>query len=55
MRNSVNEAKKGIWLHLQALVGDDEFWESTIIDEDWNTTAFEKARWAIFDQLERKL
>lgn len=54
-QTSINKAKKQIWLHLQALVGDPEFWESTIIDDDWNQTAFDKALTSVFWQLEKKL
>ena len=55
MRNSVNEAKKEIWLRLQAYVGDPDIWESEIIDYDWNPKAFDKALTSIFNQIERKL
>jgi len=54
-QTSITKAKKDIWLRLQAYVGDDDLWESEIIDENWNPTAFEKARHSIFEQLERKL
>jgi len=54
-QKSINKAKKDIWLNLQALVGDPEFWESTIIDDDWNQIAFDKALTSIFWQIEKKL
>jgi len=54
-QTSINKAKKLIWVHLQALVGDPEFWESTIIDENWSQTAFDKALTSVYWQLEKKV
>jgi len=54
-RTSVNEAKKEIWLRLQAYVGDPGMWESEITEENWKPAAFEKALTSIFYQLEKKL
>ena len=55
MRNSVNEAKKLIWLRLQAYASDDDLWESDIIEDNWNPKAFDKALTSIVNQIERKL
>jgi len=55
VRNSVNQAKKEIWLDLQAHVGDPERWESSIEDGNWNPEAFDKALTSIFWQLEKKV
>jgi len=52
---NINEAKKLIWNDLQALVGDPEFWESTIEDGDWDITAFSKALDSVYNQLEKKV
>ena len=54
-QTSINRAKKEIWQRLQSLVGDPEFWESTIIDCDWDQTAFDKALNSVYWQLEKKL
>ena len=51
---SINEAKKEIWSSLQCLVGDTDYWESTIEDMDFNQISFEKALTSIFWQLEKK-
>ena len=53
MNRSVNKAKKEIWLRLQAYVGDDDLWESMVTDDNFHPVAIEKARWSIFDQLEK--
>ena len=55
MINSVNQAKKEIWQRLQSLVGDPDFWDSTIEDMDFNEVSFEKALNSIYWQLEKKL
>jgi len=52
---SINKAKKEIWLNLQALVGDPDYWESTIDDMDFNKISFEKALNSIWWQLEGKV
>jgi len=54
-QKSINKAKKLIWSDLQSLVGDPEFWESTIELDNWDETVFEKALSDIFDQLEKKV
>ena len=55
MNNSINEAKKEIWLNLQALVGDSDYWESTIEDMKFNEVSFKKALESIFWQMEKKI
>jgi len=55
MKRSVTEAKKIIWLRLQAYVGDDELWHEMTFDDDLHPSSVEKARHSIFEQLERKL
>jgi len=54
-KTSIREAKKLIWLRLQAYTADDSMWESEIEDDNWSPTAFDKALTSIFNQLERKL
>jgi hypothetical protein len=54
-QTSIKEAKKVIWLRLQAYCSDDELWESEIYDENWSPTAFHKALTSIVNQIERKL
>ena len=55
MKRSVNEAKKAIWLQLQAYVGDDELWGDLTFMDDLHPDSVNKARQSIVDQLERKL
>jgi len=52
---SINKAKKEIWLNLQALVGDDDFWVTTIDDLNFNEISFKKALNSIWWQLEGKV
>ena len=52
---SINKAKKEIWTNLQALVGDPDYWETTIEEDNWSPTAFDKALTSVFNQIERKL
>jgi hypothetical protein len=54
-QTSINKAKKEIWRDLQGLVGDLDFWEQTIEDDNWSHKTFEKALDSVFSQLERKL
>jgi len=54
-QTSINKAKKHIWQDLQGLVGDLDFWEQTIEDDNWSPKAFEKALDSVFDQLEKKV
>jgi len=54
-QTSINKAKKEIWINLQALVGDPDYWETTILDDNWNEAAFDKALTSIFWQIEKKL
>jgi len=54
-QKSINKAKKEIWINLQALVGDPDYWDTTILDDNWNETAFDKALTSIFWQIEKKL
>ena len=54
-QTSINKAKKEIWINLQALVGDPDYWETTIEDDNWSPKAFEKALDSVFWQLEKRL
>jgi hypothetical protein len=55
LNRSVNEAKKAIWLRLQAYTGDDELWDDLTFEDDFHPDTVIKARETIINQLERKL
>lgn len=55
MNRSVNDAKKAVWLMLQAYAGDDELWYDLTYDDDLHPDSVKKARQSIINQLQRKL
>ena len=55
MNRSVNDAKKEIWLMLQASVGDPDLSDHLTYTDNLHPDAVTKARNAIFNQIERKL
>ena len=55
MNRSVNDAKKEIWLMLQASVGDPDLWDDFTFTDNLHPDAVAKARNTIFNQIERKL
>jgi len=54
-QTSINKAKKEIWIGLQDVIGDTDYWEPTIEEGNWSPTAFDKALTSVFNQIERKL
>jgi len=54
-QTSIRDAKKLIWLRLQAYASDDDLWEEEIHEDNWSPTAFDKALTSIVEQIERKL
>ena len=53
MNRSVNDAKKEIWLMLQASVGDPDLWDDLTFTDNLHPDAVAKARNTIFNQIER--
>jgi len=54
-QTSINKAKKEIWTSLRGLVGDPDYWEPTIEEDNWSSKAFEKALDSVYNQISRKL